>query len=93
MIMVEHGLMVIFTMFIVIIIIVKIMVMIMVEEGVSAFLNPVRAADNIRASLDGLQQFHNDDADNDDDDDDSDDDNININPMEVNITSKLQKKR
>ena len=69
------------------------MIMIMVEEGVSAFLNPVRAADNIRASLDGLQQFHNDDADNDDDDDDSDDDNININPMEVNITSKLQKKR
>ena len=31
-----------------------IMIVIMVEEGVSAFLNPVRVADNIRASPDPL---------------------------------------
>ena len=35
--------------------------MIRVEEGVSAFLNPVRAADNIGASPDRVQEFDNGD--------------------------------
>ena len=35
--------------------------MIRVEEGVSAFLNPVRGADNIRTSLGSLEEFDNDD--------------------------------
>ena len=49
---------------------------IMVGEGVSAFLNPVRATDNIWASPDRLQQFHNDDEDDEDagDADEDDDD-------------------
>ena len=37
--------------------------MIKVEEGVSAFLNPVRGADNIRTSLGSLEEFDNDDDD------------------------------
>ena len=40
--------------------------MIRVEEGVSAFLNPVRGADNIRTSLGSLEEFDNDDDEYDD---------------------------
>ena len=39
----------------------KVTMIIRVEEGVSAFLNPVRGAANIRTSLGSLEEFDNDD--------------------------------
>ena len=57
----------------------------MVGEGVSAFLNPVRATDNIWASPDRLQPFHNDH-------DDEEDEDVGVD-MEVNKLDGLSTRR